>query len=33
IICRSGALTISELYFAGQPAIFIPCPTVAGDHQ
>ena len=33
IICRSGALTISELYFAGKPAIFIPSPNVAEDHQ
>lgn len=33
IICRSGALTISELCFAGKPAIFIPSPNVAEDHQ
>ena len=33
IICRSGALAISELYFAGKPAIFIPSPNVAEDHQ
>ncbi len=33
IICRSGALTISELYFAGKPAIFIPSPNVAENHQ
>lgn len=33
IICRSGALTISELYFAGKAAIFIPSPNVAEDHQ
>ncbi len=33
IICRSGALTISELYFAGKPAIFIPSPNVAEGHQ
>ncbi|MCO6481083.1 MAG: undecaprenyldiphospho-muramoylpentapeptide beta-N-acetylglucosaminyltransferase [Phaeodactylibacter sp.] len=33
IVCRSGALTISELYFAGKPAIFIPSPNVAEDHQ
>ena len=33
IICRSGALTISELCFVGKPAIFIPSPNVAEDHQ
>lgn len=33
IICRSGALTVSELYFAGKPAILIPSPNVAEDHQ
>ena len=33
IICRSGALTISELQFVGKPAIFIPSPNVAEDHQ
>jgi len=33
IIARSGALTISELQFAGKPAIFIPSPNVAEDHQ
>jgi UDP-N-acetylglucosamine--N-acetylmuramyl-(pentapeptide) pyrophosphoryl-undecaprenol N-acetylglucosamine transferase len=33
IICRAGALTISELQFAGKPAIFIPSPNVAEDHQ
>ncbi len=33
IICRSGALTISELCFAGKPAIFIPSPNVAENHQ
>lgn len=33
IISRSGALTIAELQFAGKPAIFIPSPNVAEDHQ
>ncbi|MCO6492658.1 MAG: undecaprenyldiphospho-muramoylpentapeptide beta-N-acetylglucosaminyltransferase [Phaeodactylibacter sp.] len=33
IICRSGALTVSELHFAGKPAILIPSPNVAEDHQ
>ena len=33
IIGRSGALTIAELQFVGKPAIFIPSPNVAEDHQ
>ncbi|NNE25869.1 MAG: undecaprenyldiphospho-muramoylpentapeptide beta-N-acetylglucosaminyltransferase [Saprospiraceae bacterium] len=33
IICRAGALTISELAIVGKPAIFIPSPNVAEDHQ
>jgi UDP-N-acetylglucosamine--N-acetylmuramyl-(pentapeptide) pyrophosphoryl-undecaprenol N-acetylglucosamine transferase len=33
VLCRSGALTISELCFAGKPAVFIPSPNVAEDHQ
>jgi UDP-N-acetylglucosamine--N-acetylmuramyl-(pentapeptide) pyrophosphoryl-undecaprenol N-acetylglucosamine transferase len=33
IICRAGALTIAELYFAGKPTILIPSPNVAEDHQ
>ncbi len=33
IVARSGALTISELQFAGKPAVFIPSPNVAEDHQ
>jgi UDP-N-acetylglucosamine--N-acetylmuramyl-(pentapeptide) pyrophosphoryl-undecaprenol N-acetylglucosamine transferase len=33
ILSRSGALTISELCFAGKPAVFIPSPNVAEDHQ
>ena len=33
IICRAGALTISELAIVAKPAIFIPSPNVAEDHQ
>lgn len=33
IIARAGAITISELCFAGKPAILVPSPNVAGDHQ
>ena len=33
IICRSGAMTVSELAVAGRPAIFIPYPFAIDDHQ
>ena len=33
IICRAGAITISELFHAGKPAILVPSPNVAEDHQ
>lgn len=33
IICRAGALTISELALAGKAAILIPSSIVAEDHQ
>ncbi len=33
IISRSGAGTISELCLAGKPAILVPSPNVAEDHQ
>jgi len=33
IICRAGALTISEISLVGKPAIFVPSPNVAEDHQ
>ncbi len=32
-ICRAGAMTISELSVMGTPAIFIPYPFAAADHQ
>ncbi|MBC7774599.1 MAG: undecaprenyldiphospho-muramoylpentapeptide beta-N-acetylglucosaminyltransferase [Phycisphaerae bacterium] len=33
IISRAGALSISELCLVGKPAILIPSPNVAEDHQ
>ncbi len=33
IICRSGALTVSEVAAAGVPAIFVPFPAAVDDHQ
>ena len=33
IICRAGALTVSEVSAAGLPAIFIPFPLAVDDHQ
>jgi UDP-N-acetylglucosamine--N-acetylmuramyl-(pentapeptide) pyrophosphoryl-undecaprenol N-acetylglucosamine transferase len=32
-VCRAGATTIAELARAGLPAVFIPLPTAAEDHQ
>jgi UDP-N-acetylglucosamine--N-acetylmuramyl-(pentapeptide) pyrophosphoryl-undecaprenol N-acetylglucosamine transferase len=33
IICRSGALTVSEIAAAGVPAIFVPFAAAVDDHQ
>jgi UDP-N-acetylglucosamine--N-acetylmuramyl-(pentapeptide) pyrophosphoryl-undecaprenol N-acetylglucosamine transferase len=33
VICRSGALTISELCLLGKPSILVPSPNVSEDHQ
>ena len=33
LVCRSGASTVAEVTAAGRPAIFIPLPTAADDHQ
>jgi len=33
VVCRSGAMTITELSLLGKPAIFIPLPTAAENHQ
>lgn len=32
-VCRAGATTLSELAAAGVPAVLIPFPHAAGDHQ
>jgi len=33
IICRAGALTVTEVASVGIPAIFIPLPSAVDDHQ
>jgi UDP-N-acetylglucosamine--N-acetylmuramyl-(pentapeptide) pyrophosphoryl-undecaprenol N-acetylglucosamine transferase len=33
VVCRAGASTLSELTAAGRPAILIPYPHAADDHQ
>lgn len=33
MICRSGASTVAEITAAAKPAIFVPLPTAADDHQ
>lgn len=33
VVCRAGALSISELCVAAQAAILVPSPNVAEDHQ
>ena len=33
VVCRAGALTLSELAAAGLPSILVPLPTAADDHQ
>jgi UDP-N-acetylglucosamine--N-acetylmuramyl-(pentapeptide) pyrophosphoryl-undecaprenol N-acetylglucosamine transferase len=33
VIARAGALTLAELAIAGKPAILVPLPTAADDHQ
>jgi UDP-N-acetylglucosamine--N-acetylmuramyl-(pentapeptide) pyrophosphoryl-undecaprenol N-acetylglucosamine transferase len=33
LVCRSGASTVAEVAAAGKPAIFVPLPTAADDHQ
>lgn len=32
-ICRAGALTVAELALAGMPALLVPFPFAADDHQ
>jgi UDP-N-acetylglucosamine--N-acetylmuramyl-(pentapeptide) pyrophosphoryl-undecaprenol N-acetylglucosamine transferase len=33
VLCRSGALTVSELAIMGRPAILVPLPGAIDDHQ
>jgi UDP-N-acetylglucosamine--N-acetylmuramyl-(pentapeptide) pyrophosphoryl-undecaprenol N-acetylglucosamine transferase len=33
VVCRAGQTTLSELAAVGRPAILIPLPTAADDHQ
>lgn len=33
VICRAGAITLSELLACGKPAVLIPSPNVAENHQ
>lgn len=33
VLCRSGATTVAEIAATATPAVFIPLPTAADDHQ
>ena len=33
VVCRAGALTVSELAVAGVPAVLVPLPQAVDDHQ
>jgi UDP-N-acetylglucosamine--N-acetylmuramyl-(pentapeptide) pyrophosphoryl-undecaprenol N-acetylglucosamine transferase len=33
VVCRAGATTVAELAAAGRPAILVPFPFAADDHQ
>ena len=33
VVCRSGAMTITEISIVGKPAIFIPFPFATENHQ
>jgi UDP-N-acetylglucosamine--N-acetylmuramyl-(pentapeptide) pyrophosphoryl-undecaprenol N-acetylglucosamine transferase len=33
LVCRAGAMTVAELGVIGRPAIYVPLPTAADDHQ
>ena len=32
-VCRSGSVSLSELFAAGLPSVLVPFPYAAGDHQ
>jgi len=33
VVCRAGAMTVSEIAVAGLPALFVPFPYAIDDHQ
>ena len=33
VVCRAGAVTIAELAATGTPAVLVPLPGAAHDHQ
>lgn len=33
VLCRAGATTVAELAAVGRPAVLVPYPYAAGDHQ
>ncbi|UCD36802.1 MAG: undecaprenyldiphospho-muramoylpentapeptide beta-N-acetylglucosaminyltransferase [Fidelibacterota bacterium] len=33
VVCRAGALTLSELTALGKPSVLVPLPSAAADHQ
>ena len=33
LVCRSGAITITEIAKLGKPSIFVPLPNVSNNHQ
>lgn len=33
VVCRAGAMTVAELCAWGKPAVLVPLPTAAADHQ
>jgi UDP-N-acetylglucosamine--N-acetylmuramyl-(pentapeptide) pyrophosphoryl-undecaprenol N-acetylglucosamine transferase len=33
VVCRAGAMTLSEVAMLGKPAVLIPSPHVTDDHQ